>query len=1265
MAKKKPDKSNDPPPKEKVKTKGKPSEPPKQSKDDKPTRGIAIGENFGWTGKLPMTLLYEHCQRQKWLKPTFETRQSKDGVLTIITLQWENPKTKELIKIRYNPKISKPTSNESRHTTATYCLYRINFKKNMKMVLPVIFRSYWDELEAERKTIAPGLHDLIYSENPFQSYLDNKKAQEEKAKQREKKDVDKRDTSHVKQFQEAVKPKIKPKESEKISPPEPIRFSKKAWDNSPIFDIHPDLREQLEEELKNYPWPSELESSASTDYVLILKNLGFKDIHINECLKYTGDLTDSLEWLIFYLPTDELPESFKMTSYNSPMRVTTTRTVAGFSNSEVKRVMADVKDDMVVVKLTQSLVQHKTQDIELMEWDPDFDTWDEELESLKTTGHNVTGTTIAQKKYTLKLYKPSQYPNELPGLELQSPIPNYTKRKIITDVLTYIVDNQYLGTPMVYAIIDWLDENWKKCVNNPGPLYIEPSKNLTVSQQTTISKRSRRVHIDETAVKKAHTDRVTHKNHETMISQRSNLPAWGKMEKIQQLVTNNKIVLVTGETGSGKSTQVVQFIIDSLNEQGDFKSTIFVTQPRRISVLGLSDRVSEERCGKVGQEVGYIIRGDSVVSNTTRITFVTTGVLIRMLNDTDSLKNVKYIIVDEVHERSVDSDFLLMLLKRLQSKLPKLKIVLMSATIDKSIFDSFFHDKVGHIHIEGRTFPIDDYYLDDVIEKTDFKMIINGAMINPRTDAQFFKTGQINYDLIVSLVEYLHQQNEESILVFLPGVYEINQLVKKLQHIPRRILPLHSGVAPQDQKLVFKPGNKVVVSTNIAETSITISDCTVVIDSGRVKVMDYVASTASTKLVENWCSKSEALQRRGRAGRVKQGKCFKLYTKDTYELFKQSVVPEITRINLDNLYLMVKSIGIDDVETFLMSGIDSPSIANLKVSYTNLNMMGCLKHDRLTSLGKSMSLIPTDLVQGKLIIYGSIFGCVENCIIIAAVTTLGSPFMRTSDMDLRNTIKGLLALYSKGNGDLIGYVNLFKAFKNAGAKSKFIKDNYLSFNAVKDIMSTISQYRTILNDLNFKINDRNSDNMGILKAIITAAYYPRLAKVSYPDTKYVSTTSGSLEVDADAKLTKYFIRNHTTNEISRVFVHPGSTMFSGKVYNDIDTDPDTVPDLTPVVEKLASKPPFMVYGSSHMTSKLFINELTPTSCAAVIVFGNDMMFDISTLNSPGIVIDGWSIRAWCKNAVVAKVARFLVERAIEAALNGQTVDILSMVEKLF
>jgi ATP-dependent RNA helicase DHX57 len=481
------------------------------------------------------------------------------------------------------------------------------------------------------------------------------------------------------------------------------------------------------------------------------------------------------------------------------------------------------------------------------------------------------------------------------------------------------------------------------------------------------------------------------------------------------------------------------------------------TQPRRISALGLADRVSEERCSAVGQEVGYIIRGESKTSSNTKITFVTTGVLLRRLQTSGgssedviaSLADTSHVIIDEVHERSLDTDFLLVLLRDVLKKRKDLKLILMSATLDAGVFEDYFKSggKVGRVEISGRTYPVEDYYLDDVIRMTGFNA---GRAARPTDDnddddsagvdsdvkAAIQSIGmRINYDLITQTVREIdadltHQKKDGGILIFLPGVMEISRALDHLRAIPNLYaLPLHASLQSSEQRRVFPHApdgkRKVVVATNVAETSITIDDIVAVIDSGRVKETSYDPQNNMRKLEEVWASRAACKQRRGRAGRVQAGKCYKLYTRNAeMSRMAERPEPEIRRVPLEQLCLSVRAMGIKDVGSFLARALTPPESMAVDGAMDLLGRMGALDGDNLTALGRHLSMIPADLRCGKLMVYGAMFGCLDPCVSIAAILTVKSPFI--SPQDKREEAKAARGKFAGNQGDLIGDLRAFE-----------------------------------------------------------------------------------------------------------------------------------------------------------------------------------------------------------------------------------------------
>lgn len=336
---------------------------------------------------------------------------------------------------------------------------------------------------------------------------------------------------------------------------------------------------------------------------------------------------------------------------------------------------------------------------------------------------------------------------------------------------------------MLFSLVDWVESAFARIVANPGRLRdvsgAVTGRDLRALQpraDATKKRRAAKKHIDWTPGG-AESERMFHARavrwetpeQRARLEARSRLPAWNLQEELIDAVDTAQVTIVSGETGSGKSTQCVQFILDDLIlRRLGHAANIVCTQPRRISALGLAERVSEERCGVVGGEIGYVIRGEArQKAGVTKVVFVTTGVLLRRLQMGDGLEDVSHVVVDEVHERSLDTDFLLILLKRILAERKDLRVVLMSATLDARVFAEYFggEGKVKMVEIMGRMFPVEDYYLDQVIAKTRFN---SGGQLT-------YKLGdRINYNLIAATVAQIDEelgQAEGGILIFLPGMF--------------------------------------------------------------------------------------------------------------------------------------------------------------------------------------------------------------------------------------------------------------------------------------------------------------------------------------------------------------------------------------------------------------------------------------------------------------------------------------------------------------
>ncbi|KAF5092815.1 hypothetical protein D0Z03_002682 [Geotrichum reessii] len=679
----------------------------------------------------------------------------------------------------------------------------------------------------------------------------------------------------------------------------------------------------------------------------------------------------------------------------------------GYSEDLIRSQMETVNGNkrLSIVSLTHSLCydDNTAANNHLEAFEEALEMWKEEVSSLEaiydSEEFKITDDSCCfalkdffkDTKLNLTLWHNDDYPHKIPGITIevvQMPTSNSKMKKlpkyVILDLIKrtgqYAIEN-LTGDFMIMSLVEWLKENFENICNNPSGLS-QLAKGITGVQELITLKRS----STDTAKKQVSgrkfnrptrnpTKMLTDYNNKLesssklkeMIESRKALPAWKKQENIIDIINKNQVTLVTGETGSGKSTQVAQFVVDSFIKSGNGdKVDIICSQPRRISAMGLAQRVADERASDIGDEIGYVIRGESKISNKTLLRFVTTGVLVRMIQQgPEEFTKFSHIVVDEVHERSLDSDFLLILLKRIISINKNVKIVLMSATVDPSLFINYFggEKKVGYAHIEGRTFPVDDYYLDTILDITGYTppSLLRGDDDNYDDDKKVDKNdpvdvgrkiiamrNTIQYDLIATLVGYIDHQlgiekEEGSILIFMPGVAEIDRCINSIASYSSRfyILPLHASLSPQEQRKVFPsspPGKrKVVVSTNVAETSITIPDIVAVIDSGKVKETRYDPTTRSTQLVDCWTSLAAAKQRRGRAGRVRRGTCYKLFT-STMEAkeMPERPLPEILRAPLEQLYLTVKAMGIKDTAKFLAEALDPPETGAIEAARDTL-----------------------------------------------------------------------------------------------------------------------------------------------------------------------------------------------------------------------------------------------------------------------------------------------------------------------------------------
>jgi ATP-dependent RNA helicase DHX29 len=610
--------------------------------------------------------------------------------------------------------------------------------------------------------------------------------------------------------------------------------------------------------------------------------------------------------------------------------------------------------------------------------------------------------------------------------------------------------------------------------------------------------------------------KISTPSYQRMLLGRMNLPIFHYRTPIIETISRHQVTILVSETGSGKSTQLPAFILEHELSQGRH-CKVYCTEPRRISAISLAHRVSEEMgehknaVGTPSSLVGYSIRLESQTSASTRLVYATTGIVLRMLENAEGLADITHLVIDEVHERTIDSDFLLIILRSLLQRRPDLKVILMSATVNAQRFSNYLHG-APVVDVPGRTFQVKAMFLEDAIELTGHtnEDASEATVDDDADDAELDEgtkgkneklTGYskrtlatlstyndyiIDYSLIVKLIQRVafspdYQQYSKALLVFLPGLGEIRRLHDILTSQPAfargwRVHALHSSFSSEDQQAAFDippPGmRKIVLATNIAETGITIPDVTCVIDTGRHKEMRFDEKRQMSRLILSFIAKANAKQRRGRAGRVQEGLCFHLFTKHRHdELMAENQTPEMLRLSLQDLVMRVKICKLGGIEDALSQALDPPSSRNIRRAIDALIEVDALtSNEELTPLGQQLAKLPLDAQLGKLILLGSIFGCLDSTLTIAAALTSKSPFL--NPMGAKRQADTVRLGYKRGDSDLLTVFNAYCAWRKVCStpglsERQFCDKNFLSSQNLANIEDLKGQLLSSLVEAGF------------------------------------------------------------------------------------------------------------------------------------------------------------------------------------------------------
>lgn len=635
---------------------------------------------------------------------------------------------------------------------------------------------------------------------------------------------------------------------------------------------------------------------------------------------------------------------------------------------------------------------------------------------------------------------------------------------------------------------------------------------------------------------------------------RKSLPAYKERDALLSVISENQVVVVSGETGCGKTTQLPQYILESAieNTQGAACS-IICTQPRRISAMSVAERVAAERGEKIGESVGYKVRLEGMRGRDTRLLFCTTGILLRRLLVDRNLKGVTHVIVDEIHERGMNEDFLLIVLRELLPRRPELRLILMSATLNAELFSSYFGG-APMIHIPGFTYPVRSLFLENILEMTGYRLTPYNQIDNYGQDkmwkmqkqglrkrktqiassvedalmaANFKEYGHhtreslscwnpdsIGFNLIERVLCHIcRNERPGAVLVFMTGWDDINSLKDQLQAHPllgdpSRVLLLacHGSMASAEQKLIFdKPEDgvrKIVLATNMAETSITINDVVFVVDCGKAKETSYDALNNTPCLLPTWISKASVRQRKGRAGRVQPGECYHLYPRCVHDAFADYQLPELLRTPLQSLCLQIKSLQLGTISDFLSKALQPPELLSVQNAVEYLKIIGALdENENLTVLGRNLSMLPVEPKLGKMLILGALFSCLDPVMTIVAGLSVRDPFLAPFDKkDLADSAKAQFS--ARDFSDHLALLRAYEGWKDAESHRsgyEYCWKNFLSAQTLKAIDSLKNQFSYLLKDIGLVDNMESCNALShdehLIRAIVCAGLFPGVCSV--------------------------------------------------------------------------------------------------------------------------------------------------------------------------
>ena len=565
------------------------------------------------------------------------------------------------------------------------------------------------------------------------------------------------------------------------------------------------------------------------------------------------------------------------------------------------------------------------------------------------------------------------------------------------------------------------------------------------------------------------------------------LPVTQYADRLIDAIQQHQVIIVAGETGSGKTTQLPQ--IAMLAGRGA-TGMIGHTQPRRLAARSVSQRIAEEVGEKLGESIGFKVRFNEQGSNDSIVRLMTDGILLAELGHDRYLNKYDTIIIDEAHERSLNIDFIMGYLKQILKKRPDLKVIVTSATLDVNRFSRYFND-APIFEVEGRSFPVEVRYRP-----------ISELSIGGSDDDEFDDFEEKLPRAVVQAVEECFADAEEKghpehadILIFSSTEQEIRELQETLQkHGPRHteILPLYARLGLGEQQKIFSPsgkGRRIIIATNVAETALTVPNIRYVIDSGFARISRYSYRSRVQRLPIEAISQAAANQRKGRCGRIAPGVCIRLYSEEDFLSRPEFTEPEIKRTNLASVILQMQSLGLGTVEEFdFIEPPDHRFVNDGRKLLVELGAMNERKHE-LTKVGQMMSRMPIDPRLARMIVGGSHFGVLNEILVVVSALAVQDPRERPADKQMQADQKH--ALFREADSDFLFYLKLWDTLQNnpdmatENKRRQFARQHFLSWLRLREWKQTHAQLVDLAQSIKLSFNDKKASYENLHRALLT------------------------------------------------------------------------------------------------------------------------------------------------------------------------------------